>query len=463
MIIKRWNTGTSSWDEEYPKTKAQLIRNNANTDWIFDGSDKIKPAYLPDSVFDSLYFAGTTVGAVGTVGPRGILASALITAYYNADSLDRSIIGFYWVISSTGTITGLTGTQATLILNGEPGYQEYATLQFRPQDAGSSGTANTSSSTLEVGDWFVIESVTGNGTSGTPFVFTASVINNSYEIATTTVNGVVRLSDQTVYASLAGNDVVTEGILKGVIDDAGFAAGNHVHGNISNTGTINTNTAASSGQHLVITSTADLVQQSAITFGSTTTTFLTNAGTWATPTGTYAHPTQTAINANATDDGINVIDSVTVNTLGHVTAVGTRNLSAATTSAPGHMTAADKTKLDGIATGANAYVHPTQALTQAAGTETTLTDITLVDSLTTNSTGHLTNATWRKLIAGDNVTITAASNGNITIASTDTNTTYTATDGLVLDGTNIEMVYPLFVQTATPSNPKASSVWLDIN
>ena len=71
------------------------------------------------------------------------------------------------------------------------------------------------------------------------------------------------------------------------------------------------------------------------------------------------------------------------------------------------------------------YTHPTYSLTQAAGTETTLADITLIDSLTTNSTGHLTGATWRKLVAGSNVTITPAADGNITISSTDTNTVYT--------------------------------------
>jgi hypothetical protein len=63
----------------------------------------------------------------------------------------------------------------------------------------------------------------------------------------------------------------------------GAAAASHTHGNISNAGVINTNTAASTGQHLVITSDADLIQQSAITFGTQTTTFLRNDGTWVNP------------------------------------------------------------------------------------------------------------------------------------------------------------------------------------
>ena len=80
------------------------------------------------------------------------------------------------------------------------------------------------------------------------------------------------------------------------------------------------------------------------------------------------------------------------------------------------------------------YTHPDFTLTQSAGIETTLTDITLIDSLTTNSTGHLTGATWRKLVAGTNVSITPAADGNITIASTDTNTA-THADG-IMDGSN---------------------------
>jgi len=73
----------------------------------------------------------------------------------------------------------------------------------------------------------------------------------------------------------------------------------------------------------------------------------------------YTHPTQSAIDVNATDNGINVIDRVQVNAAGHVTAVSTRDLTLATTTTPGPMAAADKVKLDGIANNANNYSLPT--------------------------------------------------------------------------------------------------------
>jgi hypothetical protein len=103
----------------------------------------------------------------------------------------------------------------------------------------------------------------------------------------------------------------------------------------------------------------------------------------------YSHPTQTAINGNATDNGVSVIDSVTVNTLGHVTAVGTRDLSNATPSAAGVMSAADKTKLNGIAESANNYTHP--AYTAIANLA--LTSVETMASFTVDATGHITAGT----------------------------------------------------------------------
>lgn len=64
----------------------------------------------------------------------------------------------------------------------------------------------------------------------------------------------------------------------------------------------------------------------------------------------------------------------------------------ATQSAHGLMTAADKKKLDGVATGANAYIHPTSGVT--AGT---------YRSVTVNAQGHVTG--------GSNPTITVAQGG----------------------------------------------------
>lgn len=81
----------------------------------------------------------------------------------------------------------------------------------------------------------------------------------------------------------------------------------------------------------------------------------------------YSHPTQTAIDVNTTDNGINVIDRVQVNNLGHVTLVSARNLSEATGTTPGVMSAADKAKLDLIAAEANKYILPTATASVLGG------------------------------------------------------------------------------------------------
>ena len=66
-----------------------------------------------------------------------------------------------------------------------------------------------------------------------------------------------------------------------------WALANHIHGNILNNGTITSDTAKASGQHLVVTDSSNRVARSNITLGTATTTYLRNDGTWATPANNY--------------------------------------------------------------------------------------------------------------------------------------------------------------------------------
>jgi hypothetical protein len=492
MIIKRWN-GTA-FVEEHPKTKAQLIFNNTNDTAIFDGNDKIKPAFLPDAVFDSLYFFTTAGATPPTVVNLTLLASE---AFIDAASINRSPLGYYWIQNSaTGSLFAANPTGTELVAG-----KYYKTIW---QPAEETEVSPITSVRLEQGDWFVITKIQGGdgSTSANAIIVTFAVVNNTYELASTTVDGIVRLSSRATYAALSGNNVVTESVLKTVIDNAAFAASNHahgnitnagaigstallpiitttggvlttstfgtaagtfaqgndarlsdartplahVHGNISNTGAIgttanlplitttsgvvttgsfgttantftqgndsrlsdartplshthgnisntgiatNTDFSPGSGAKIMISDSTNTIGKSNITFLGSGTGFLRQDGSWETPAGTFVHPTQTAIDVNATDNGINVIDRVQVNTLGHVTAVSTRNLSNATTAAPGVMSAADKIKLDGISA-------------RALG-------------------------------------------------------------GLSVTSNQFEMVHPFFVQAATPATPLTGTVWLDIN
>ena len=81
------------------------------------------------------------------------------------------------------------------------------------------------------------------------------------------------------------------------------------------------------------------------------------------------------------------------------------------------------------------------AFSTQADTSTTLSGIQFLSNLTVDSSGHISSGKFRKLVSGTNVSITPSTNGNITISSTDTNTTYTA-------GSNLELVGTTFNNTA---------------
>jgi hypothetical protein len=431
MIIKRWVEGTG-FVKEFPQTKAGLIRNASDTDDVFDGEDKIKALYLPNSVFDSLYFFST----VSTNTNIGSLATDALKDALNV--LARSALGYYWVasaaveltstlnavtrnlysqvctINNTTTVTtsdtavlrvgmiisgtGITAnttiasiTNSTTFVmsvaatgSGTPslnfGYSITTTFN-RGEESQLGGGSSLGTVNLESGDWVVLTKLTGVGSIASPYLINFSTVNNTYENASTTVDGIVRLSSQTAYASLSGNNVVTDGRLKTLIDNAAFAAGSHGHGSILTGGTITAAVVAPANTDTILisdTSASGLVSRG-ITIGTSTTTFLTEAGTWATPTGTYSHPTQTARAIDTT--GVDVLDVFASNTDGHVTNITTRTLPNATTSAPGVMSAADKTKLDGVATGATAN---TGTVTSVA-TSGTVSGITLTGGTITTS------------------------------------------------------------------------------
>lgn len=234
--IKR-KTGSTTYENLYPATVISQVsglqdaldnkistsqKGVANGVATLDANIKIPIAQLPDAVFDSLLYYGSTTGNVGTEPTRQTLAASLLAARDAANAADRSIKGYYFLINVGGTISDLTGIQA---LGSSPAV--FVTLQFRPTDGGTSGTASTSSGTLEAGDWFVIEDIGGGdgSSSGAAIIFTASVINNVYENASTANAGIVTIVGSTQNAgqynastNLLGlqdghSDVVTENFL----------------------------------------------------------------------------------------------------------------------------------------------------------------------------------------------------------------------------------------------------------
>jgi len=230
------------------------------------------------------------------------------------------------------------------------------------------------------------------------------------------------LEDTTITAVAAGEVLKYDGTkwVNNTLAEAGISAVGHTH---------------TSGAITDFTEAVEDVIGAAVVGGTGITVAYndTTGQTTVTNSAVYTHPTQTAITVDATNNGVNVIDSVTVNTLGHVTAVTTRDLSAATTSAAGVMSAADKTKLDGVASGAqvnqNAFStiavsgqtsvaadSATDTLTFVGGTGVTITTDAVTDTVTfTNSAPDQTVA----ITAGAAITVTGTY-PNFTVAHTDT-------------------------------------------
>jgi hypothetical protein len=301
MIIKRWdttlNSGNGGWAEQYPKTIVGNVYTQNGTTQIFDVStNKILPTYLPNFVAGGLKFrSSVTAPQVDTDAELLALIHSARGDFY-ASSEPRSMVGVYWVANASNNSSFPIDDITTATQHSNTGI--YYCVIFEQNGEEQSGAGGLS---VESGDWVIITNFAGAGTSAAnPHVVTLGVINNTYQVASNTAYGIAKY---------------------------GYTTSNKNY----------------------------------------------------------------AVQLSSGNAYVNVPWENDV------------------------------------------YSHPTVSYEDEAGTETTLTSITLIDSLTVSSEGHVSASTSRKLVAGTNVTITPASNGNITIASQDT--TYvcatTSTFGLV--------------------------------
>lgn len=113
-------------------------------------------------------------------------------------------------------------------------------------------------------------------------------INNA---TATTVTGCWQVMDYNSESvqdvKVDGNSVVDSNKIAQLItgtSSSTLAAGDHIHGNITNGGDITTNVAIASGDRLVINDeSASKINNSSITFGTNVTQYLTNSGIWKRP------------------------------------------------------------------------------------------------------------------------------------------------------------------------------------
>jgi len=180
MTIKRWDTSANNnaggWVEQYPKTvTTQLYDSSGGAVFETIGSeDKIKVEYLPNSVFDSLRFFGSLDVRSSNTNRVNDMIDVLKGIYDNANTNDRSSIGYYIVFSHDGTLAQANSNTAGAIAT-----SFYGQFTYKHDDSSSSSATSV---TVEAGDWAVIESASGSGTSGDPFIVTLSIISNTYEL-----------------------------------------------------------------------------------------------------------------------------------------------------------------------------------------------------------------------------------------------------------------------------------------
>jgi len=179
MIIKRWNTSLSNYEELYPKTILARLYEADGATPLFNQYGKIAATHLPDSVFDSLYY----YAAINSSANLSTLAGTAV-----AGATSRSPKGFYWVISSTPTTITANPSTATQV----------GAFWYKTNFIATEGSSAPTSVVLEVGDWIIFdELVSGSGSSGDPYIVRFATVNNTYEVSSASSPGIVKIGSDT--------------------------------------------------------------------------------------------------------------------------------------------------------------------------------------------------------------------------------------------------------------------------
>lgn len=179
MIIKKWSG--SAWEAQYPKTTGQQVFTSDGVTALFDGSNKLKYAYLPDAVIGGLNFEGS-ISLAGVGGKNGD----------DLNSAGMSVVGDYLIVTAEGTIENSGSPTITLAVQA-PGDEGDSTLPV----------------TLEAGDWIVLVDITGN-------TYTVAIINNTYAVASgaategASSSGIISAADISKLFNIEANADVTD-------------------------------------------------------------------------------------------------------------------------------------------------------------------------------------------------------------------------------------------------------------
>lgn len=212
ITLKRYN-GTD-WDSLYPKTIPSQV-----VGLIDYTTEKISLNLLPDSLFGGLtYYGSITAGANAATTGANILNTLLDNGadwdYYTSTSASKKAKGRYLIATAVTSLPEPTST-FTITINSAT---KYATLS---PTAGYYDEEDTG--VLEVGDWLIFNGLSeGTGTQADPYVYSISIVNNTYQEANSSSKGVVKLASSSSLTSAMTGVVPTAAQVVGFVTGQGY-------------------------------------------------------------------------------------------------------------------------------------------------------------------------------------------------------------------------------------------------
>ena len=219
--------------------------------FVYDGTRY----HLVGNYYDTTYSAATT-SAAGLM--PALPSSNGTTQYLRGDGTWQNA-----PVTSVATKTGDV-TLGTLTIG----------------NATYNGSTNT---TVSIADLGLASTTTFWGITSTAITDGSTTGTVNITIGPTTGNRTATSSDNGVVVMRAdnGDEYIWTGNKWNLMGLASsYALASHVHGNITSTGTIASDTAVASGQHLMVTDSNNKVSRSSLTFGTDTSKYLRNDGTW---------------------------------------------------------------------------------------------------------------------------------------------------------------------------------------
>jgi len=318
MIIKKWNTSTTAWEALSPKvTYTDIVADvTAGSPVSIFPSGKLNAQYLPDFVFGGMRFQS----AIGSQTDASFANN--LDAVYQAVGTDniQAMVGSYFIATTTFTLGMNSVDQA-----GSTGrYYSWDSTRETEEDAPDGNDL-----VVEHGDWIVIQSISGSGTSGSPYSIALTVVNNTYQVATSGSTGVIKIG----YSENGKNyPVELDGSSKAFVnvpwaDTNTFrtvtAGGNTLGATETLAFTAGTNVSISESAGAVTISSTDTNYSAGNGIGLTGTTFSVASGNGLTQEANGLAHADTSSQASSNNSGRTYIQSISLDTYGHITSLST--------------------------------------------------------------------------------------------------------------------------------------------